>query len=255
MIDPEQEAAVRELEARSVRAWPAHEEVELDGWLLRFAGGYTRRSNSVNPLRRGDMAVPEKVGLCEAQYRQRGLPAVFKMTEAAEEGLDALLERNGYAVAPGRASVQSMEIAAAAIEPAGEGRMRSFDGADGQWVAAYARMNGVSEAQAGHLRRIVSAVAWPCAFLLALDAGGEAVGCGLCVVREAEAWLFDIAVDPAHRRRGHGRRVVAGLLAFAREQGAGRACLQVLVDNLPARRLYEGFGFVEHHQYWYRARP
>ena len=37
------------LERLAMHAWPAVEVVELDGWLLRYAAGITRRANSVWP--------------------------------------------------------------------------------------------------------------------------------------------------------------------------------------------------------------
>ena len=39
------------------------------------------------------------------------------------------------------------------------------------------------------------------------------------------------------------------LLAWAAEQGATRAYVQVLADNAAATRLYESMGFGEHHRY------
>ena len=93
----------RRIEELTLNGWPALQTVLLDGWVLRFADGYTRRANSVNPLypsgEVGDSPerLARKVEQCEALYAQRGLDTVFKLTEASEPaGLDALLERRGY---------------------------------------------------------------------------------------------------------------------------------------------------------------
>jgi ribosomal protein S18 acetylase RimI-like enzyme len=48
---------------------------------------------------------------------------------------------------------------------------------------------------------------------------------------------------------------VASLLAWAREQGAATAFLQVFSDNRPALVLYDRAGFTTHHRYWYRIPP
>jgi len=59
-----------------------------------------------------------------------------------------------------------------------------------------------------------------------------------------EAWINNIAVDPAYRRRGVARALMDDLLARARAGGAKSVFLEVAVDNVPAQRLYDAYGFV-----------
>lgn len=61
------------------------------------------------------------------------------------------------------------------------------------------------------------------------------------VVDEAE--LCEIAVDPAARRRGHGRRLLAHLFADVAARGAASLFLEARAGNTAARRLYEATGF------------
>ncbi|MEA2610103.1 MAG: [ribosomal protein S18]-alanine N-acetyltransferase, partial [Chloroflexota bacterium] len=51
------------------------------------------------------------------------------------------------------------------------------------------------------------------------------------------------AVHPAWRRQRIGERLLLGLLDLAQDAGAHEATLEVRLSNLPARRLYEKFGF------------
>ncbi|MFN2156932.1 MAG: hypothetical protein ACK2UX_16980, partial [Anaerolineae bacterium] len=39
-----------QIEAASLDAWPALEQIAYDGWILRFSDGYTKRANSVNSM-------------------------------------------------------------------------------------------------------------------------------------------------------------------------------------------------------------
>ncbi|MDE1902758.1 MAG: ribosomal protein S18-alanine N-acetyltransferase [Alphaproteobacteria bacterium] len=81
----------------------------------------------------------------------------------------------------------------------------------------------------------------PIGFLLALVVGGEAEILTLCV-------------DPAVRRRGVARALLADLYTAARTARASRVVLEVAADNETARLLYaaEGFAAVGRRPFYYR---
>ncbi len=60
------------------------------------------------------------------------------------------------------------------------------------------------------------------------------------------AWIHDIFVKPAHRRRGVARMLMAEAERFARSQGARSLRLGVLDRNEDARVFYTGRGFREY---------
>jgi ribosomal protein S18 acetylase RimI-like enzyme len=57
--------------------------------------------------------------------------------------------------------------------------------------------------------------------------------------------IHDLAVLSTHRGRGIGQALLAAAEDMARSKGFGKLTLEVQEDNLPARRLYERFGFVD----------
>lgn len=57
------------------------------------------------------------------------------------------------------------------------------------------------------------------------------------------ARLYSVAVDPAWRGRGWGRRIIAALARRARGRDCSILSLEVRTGNAPARRLYEELGF------------
>ena len=58
-----------------------------------------------------------------------------------------------------------------------------------------------------------------------------------------EAHITTFAVHPRWRRRGVGEWMLLGLLDRAVERRAREATLEVRLSNMPARRLYEKYGF------------
>ena len=74
-------------------------------------------------------------------------------------------------------------------------------------------------------------------------AGDEIVGfAGLWVIVD-EAHITTFAVDPRWRRRGVGQRLLLRVLEHSNDRRAREATLEVRLSNMPARRLYEKYGF------------
>jgi N-acetylglutamate synthase len=241
---------VRTLEERCLNAWPALRCRLLDGWVLRFGDGFTRRANSVQALHAGALDATHKVERCEAAYAAVSQPCVFKITPLAEPPeLDALLERRGYAQG-GVTGVQLLEALPRGALPC-DGTL--CDPLDETWQAAFTRMDATPAQHRGPFRAILAHIALPHTAAL-LRAGGAVVSCGRAVLEEDSVGLFDIATEPGHRRQGHAGRLIGHLLAWGREHGARRAYLQVEADNAPARALYARLGFREVYRYWYRAK-
>ena len=58
------------------------------------------------------------------------------------------------------------------------------------------------------------------------------------------AWMIrDLYIDPAHRRTGAGRTLLAHVTAVAHAEGAHRLTLQTGLGNGAAQSLYASFGF------------
>jgi ribosomal-protein-alanine N-acetyltransferase len=68
---------------------------------------------------------------------------------------------------------------------------------------------------------------------------------GFILIRQVadEAEILTLAVEPASRRQGIGRRVISAAAQAAARHGAARLFLEVAVDNKAAIALYEGCGF------------
>ncbi len=82
--------------------------------------------------------------------------------------------------------------------------------------------------------------------LVALDEG-VVVGQAAAVIhrhpdKPAELYVDEVGVAPAFQRRGIATRLLAALFEIGKGLGCTDSWIATEADNLPARRLYEGFG-------------
>jgi N-acetylglutamate synthase len=239
------------LEEASLNAWPALQQMLLAGWVLRFAGGYSKRANSVNALYgrpATEREIAAQIAQCEAHYARQGLPTIFRITPFVQPGdLDARLEARGYRQLD-TTHVQTLDLReGTGTMPAGvELVALSLDA----WLAQYAAYSGKPDPT---LQRAILDAILPTRYLGCLHHEGRTVACGMAVAEPPYVGLFSLITAPALRRRGYGRALVAALAAWGRQQGAAHAYLQVQESNPPALALYAKLGFREAYSYWYRV--
>jgi len=80
-------------------------------------------------------------------------------------------------------------------------------------------------------------------YLAARDDDGALLGYAGLAVNPPEAWVQTIGVRRDVQRRGIGWALLEALLAEAGRRGAPTVLLEVAVNNVPAQRLYERYGF------------
>jgi ribosomal protein S18 acetylase RimI-like enzyme len=243
------------VEEASLNAWPALQQLLLDGWVLRFGRGFTKRANSIVPLYASAQPALDKIRFCEDLYAKEQLKTIFRLTTVCDNApLDALLAERGYA---------SMEPTLVLAAPLGARRFsdtpRFQRVAAETWLAAYAHHAAIpATARALHamlLRGIRTDHLFGAIVTDAAEAATSAAALGLAVLERELVGLFDIVTDPAQRRRGHARALVSSLLDWGARRGAEYAYLQVVESNAAARALYQELGFTMLYRYWYRVSP
>ena len=82
-----------------------------------------------------------------------------------------------------------------------------------------------------------------------IDDAGEAVGYVWFTIEDRPVgrvvFIYDIAVDPAHRRKGHAQAALAEIEDYARANGCIGVMLHVFGSNAGARQLYLRAGYDE----------
>lgn len=244
-------ASRAELVRVAARAWQPEQTEPLGGWRLRWTDGFSRRANSALPL--GDPGMPLDTALARvrAWYEERGLPAYVQTeteTEDEEPRLTEALTRLGWR------PEQDTEVWTGALAPLGDldvdtAAVRTGRTCDDAWLSRYHRTGGAAEP---HMVRLLhrGPSVW---FATVPAAEGDAppTAVGRCVVDGRWAGFMAVEVDPAQRRRGLARAVMAALARRALDEGASAAWLQVEDGNTAARALYTALGFTRHHAYRY----
>jgi len=117
--------------------------------------------------------------------------------------------------------------------------------AAGRWPAEGA----LERSQQDHDRLLPEGLATPGQHLFSIHdtAHGTEVGNLWLAVTEhpggRSGYIYDVAIAPEHRRRGHAKAAFVALEAVARELGLGDIGLHVFAHNDGAQALYRALGY------------
>lgn len=258
----------QQMEAATHRAWPALHHRQEGPWTLRFAAGYTKRSNSawiVNPLTAEQVPTAlEALPHVEAAYRENELVPVFRIPDFLPPQLDAALAERGYQRqdttlvllrALGNASDISCKADRRSARPSPSPACRFDLLPVDQWFTSWKRC--AVEAEGNNVHSRLLRLAAPGTLFGRVGRRHDAACCGLGVPddRFGLFGIFDVATRPDLRRQGHASRLMRELLRGATRLQAQYAYLQVVQTNTPARSLYSSLAFAEAYRYWYRVAP
>lgn len=241
---------IRIFEELSLNAWPSLQTKLYDGWILRFANGYTKRSNSINPLYSSTLSLTRKLEFCEQVYRQQNLPTIFKVTPASlPRQIDNLLTQRDYT---------RLDETSVRLLPMEQYRARNPEGVwitgsfDAGWLESYFQCaNLVNDIWREAARRILGNILSE-VIVIQKMVDGKTVGCGYGAIENGYMGIFDIIVAENYRGKGYGRDLLDGLLSAALQRNVGQTYLAVMIGNNPAENLYHNLGFREIYRYWYR---
>jgi len=237
-------------EELSMNAHPAIKTQVFDGWILRFANGYTNRANSVNMIYPSNLNPLRKIKFCEEIYTSQGLATVFKITPLTVDVIDISLEKKGYK----KITPTNLMISPITKCDTSKAQIIITDTIDPKWQKDYFRLNGISDKIKIETDMIIQSNIQNKTLCASIIENETVVASGLCVVEREYAGLFDIIVDSNYRGKGLGVDICISLLNSAIKEGARYAYLQVVADNTPAVALYNKLGFTNCYQYWYRAK-
>jgi len=225
------------MELAHVRAWPAIHTDRIDGWLWRLSGGGSQRANSVSTITFSGDSLDAAIDRVEAKYAAAGVaPRFHTFNDTMPSGLADRLMARGYKQTETTVTMVKRPASQAA-EPMVERRDHAWDA----WRAVY--LAQITENRRLINARILDTIPAPAVFF-AKHLDGQVAATALCSIDAGCAVVECVATLQAARRRGAARDVMRCLETWAADQGADTLGLQVVKNNTPAMRLYEGLGFV-----------
>lgn len=244
------------VEDASLNASAPPQQRWLDGWLVRTSPGKAKRARCINAVAAGRMPTERKLRLCEAVYREAGLPLVVRITRFTQpDTLDrelgalglTLLDDTRVMVNPALASHATVNL------PAG----LHWAGLD---ATAYAEAVGElrgspPEQRRAHAQRLALSPVPYSGHAIRRNADGTVLACGQFAAEAELVGVYDVYSREESRGQGLARMLCQHLLSLAAKQGAQVAYLQVEADNLVARHIYQRLGFAEAYSYHYRQLP
>lgn len=236
----------QDIEYAGFRAWPALDETDADGVVLRYSHGYTKRANSANVLQKqkGDYAT--LVSRCEDYFADKGLPCIFRLPSFCNnKELDSYLDLMGYK------SVDRSLILYRSLEDSSFDSPTLIAKSSNEWMASYCRISATDindhKTHLEILQRINDTV-----LMAVLVENDVEIACAMGVISNGYFGLFDVATDKSYRNMGYGTKLLQGMLSWATSNGATHAYLQVVAANKPAISLYTNFGYQPCYEYCYR---
>lgn len=239
------------IEELSLNHWQPLSTLLYDGWVLRFADGYTKRANSINAIHYSTCDLRNKIKECEKIYSTNDLPTTYKITPYVHpKHLDGTLEGMGYSLID-TTSVQTLRLDS--ISEPYLTSVKIYEDINAVWLEDFCRLNNVNDQDRNVMERMLSNIKTKKGFV-SLYYEEQVIACGFGVIEREYIGLYDIVTDINYRNRGFGEQMILNLLKWGKENGAKYSYLAVVANNTPALRLYSKLGYSEIYEYWYRVK-
>lgn len=243
---------IKTLEELSINALPSLQQILYDGWILRFAEGYTKRANSVTPLYPGTGDLTQKIQRCEKIYHRLNLKPIFRLADTSQPDLDRALEQLGY-VKQDSVSVQTIDIIDSNISNNDLFPTIAYEISQ-EWLDRYVHAVDLPIQHWNTMATMLEIIPNPTCYAWLKDRH-RFCSCGLGVLEGSYLGLFFIATAKKQRGRGYARQLISAMLDWGKHNGATKAYVQVETNNQSAINLYDKLGFTEVYQYFYRIKP
>jgi ribosomal protein S18 acetylase RimI-like enzyme len=233
--------SIARIERGAYRTWSPDDTVDIGGWTVGSNGGFTRRANSATTRGPADTS-PETGRRIRAWLEARASRMAVRITPLVPPGVAAEASATWRLIDADPTPVLVRPL----VPVAAPQEVLFVDAADPDFAEALHTLNRRPSSSVSVWGRLVDRLDGPHTGLRIGD-----VAVGFVAVTDGIAFVYSVAVDVGHRRRGLGTAIMEAAHAYGRGNGAEVAVLQVLGTNQAAQALYRNLGYRERYRYHY----
>ena len=222
-------ARILTLEELSLNALPCLQQIIYDGWILRFASGYTMRANSVTPLYSGTKDLIEKINRCEKIYRDFNLRPIFRLANTLQlVTLDRTLSKLGY-LQQDNVSVRVKNITqnynlAPGLDITVEPELSQ------EWLDRFVHAANLPVQHWNTMANMLDLIPHPTCYAYLKDRH-RFCSCALGVLENNYLGIFFLVTAKSQRRQGYASQLISAMENWGYNNGATKIYLQVETEN------------------------
>lgn len=248
---------IQQIEQASIASWPALQEQAIDGGLLRYSNGLSRRGNALILAGKSNRDASLLIKDAECFYHGFGEKVIAKvcstdgLPEKNHSHLDLRLAQKHYRIeSPTHVMVKQLDEVV--TEPLVTS-IKKIEIVDLQrWLVSHCAIKKLSRDDFDTHFAMLEKLAVPSCFLVLKNTAGNTVATGFATQSGDAIGVYGLATDNDYRRQGFGTAIVAALEEWGRQHNGSYAYLQVEAANKAAFGLYQKFGYTSFYHYWYR---
>lgn len=239
------------IEEKSINAWPSLKTVLYKGCNIRFAGTYSNRANSANPLYTDKNDYGDVITYAESLYTANKQLCCFKIIDTSSYMvLDSLLEKKQYEKIH-ETSILTCPLTNSDAQT--DNTIFISSSFTDDWISSMCALQVMTDTDAHTCRSILKSIQVE-TIVCSIISDSEFLGCGYATIENGWAGFYDIIIKKELRGQGLGKKVMKSLMAEAFKKKCTTGYLQVMKNNTPASHLYEKLGFMFAYSYWYRKK-
>ncbi|MDO5518901.1 MAG: GNAT family N-acetyltransferase [bacterium] len=244
---------IKFIEELSFNAWPSYKSELYDDWLLGYSDFYTHRTNCVHVIGSSKLPINKKIRYCEEEYKRLKTPCIFKINPIFVGELDHILLEQGYEKEH-ITETYCCDLSTVHLTSNANYEVIVEDRLTKNWIMNLFHLNRT--ANENHLTivpKMYEAIPRDIISACIMD-HGSTIATGLGIMERDHIGIYAIYVDEHYRGQKLAKSIVSSLLLQAKKQGIHYAYLQVVHDNLIAKRVYHSIGFRPLYTYWFRVK-